>query len=64
MIYYENRIMHELVHPIAEDYEICYMLIMFIENGQIVQVAFVELKKNVMPFEESTANNYYAYSSN
>lgn len=64
MIYNQNRIIHELVHPIAEDGEMCYMLLMFVEDGQIVQVVSVELRKNFLPFEGSTANIYYEYSSN
>ena len=64
MININRRILHEIVHPTAEDYEICYMVIMFVEYGKIVQVATVELKNNFATFEGSTANIYYAYSSN
>lgn len=59
-----KRIIHEVVHPVAEDYDICNMVIMFIENGKVVQVATVEFKNNFATFEGSTANIYYAYSSN
>jgi len=58
--------MHEIVHPIAENYEICYLILMFIEEGKIVQTVAVELefKINYVPFEGSNANVYYYYSIN
>jgi len=64
MINKNKRIVHEIVHPIAENYDICFMLIMFLENGEIVQVTSVELRRNFATFDGSTANIYYAYSSN
>ncbi len=66
MISKHNRIIHEIVHPIAENYEICYLILMFIENGKIVQTAAVELefKINDVPFEGSSATVYYTYSLN
>jgi hypothetical protein len=66
MINKQTRILHEIVHPIAENYEICYIILMFIENGKIVQTAAVELefKINYVPFEGSCATVYYTYSIN
>jgi hypothetical protein len=66
MIGKQNRIIHEIIHPVAEDYEICYLILMFIEGGKIVQTATVELafKINYVPFEGSNANVYYTYSIN
>ncbi len=42
------------------------MVIMFIENGKIAQVASVELKRNFISFDDtkSNPNVYYAFSSN
>ncbi len=60
---HENRrIIHQIVRPF-DDYDKCYMIIMFIESNEVVQVFSVELKKNFMPFEDSAAT-YYACSSN
>ena len=66
MINKQKRIIHEIVHPVAEDYDICYLILMFIENGKIVQTAAVELefKINYVPFKESSATVYYTYSIN
>jgi len=59
-------IIHKIVHPVVEDYDTCYMVIMFIENGKIAQVASVELKRNFISFDDtkSNPNVYYAFSSN
>lgn len=66
MINKPKRIIHEIVHPVAEDYEICYLILMFVENGKVVQTAAVELKFkiNYLPFEGSNATVYYTYSIN
>ena len=59
-----KRIVHEIVHPIPDNYEICFMLIMFLENGEITQVTSVELKRNFISYDDVNPNVYYAYSSN
>ncbi len=66
MKYKNKRIMHEIVHPVAENYEVCYLILMFIEDGKIVQTVAVELefKINYVPFEGSSASIYYYYSIN
>jgi hypothetical protein len=66
MINKNKRIMHEIVHPVTENYEICYLILMFIEDGKIVQTVAVELefKINYVPFEGSSASIYYYYSIN
>ena len=66
MINKPNRIIHEIIHPVAENYEICYLILMFVEDGKIVQTAAVELefKINDVPFEGSSAIVYYTYSIN
>ncbi len=66
MINKNKRIVHEIVHPVFENYEICYMVIMFIENDKIVKVSWVELKRNFISFDDTNPNPnvFYAYSSN
>lgn len=62
----QNRIIHEIIHPIADNYEICYLILMFIEDDKIIQTTAVELefKINYVPFEGSSATVYYTYSIN
>lgn len=60
-----ERILHEIVHPV-DDYEICYMIFAFVENGEVVHTAAVkvESKINFNPFGRSIANIFYTYSIN
>lgn len=66
MVYNNKRIIHEIVYPVAGDCEICYLILMFVENGNVVQTAAfkVELKINYIPFDGSSAATYYTYSIN
>lgn len=66
MINKNKRIMHEIVHPVVESYEVCYLILMFIEDGKIVQTVAVELEFKIIyvPFEGCSANVYYYYSIN
>jgi len=63
MKHQNKRIIHIIIHPVDDDYDIAYMILMFMENNEIVGVAKVELKKNFMPFE-GICTNFYACSSN
>ncbi len=58
-----THIVHQIVHPIVEDYDVSYMVIMFVENGKIMQVAYVELANNFISFNRNISH-YYAFSSN
>jgi hypothetical protein len=62
----DKRIMHEIVHPVDEDFNICYLILIFIEGGKIVQTGAVELQLNInyVPFEGTNTNTYYDYSIN
>jgi hypothetical protein len=66
MINKPNRIIHDIVFPVAGDCEICYLILMFVEDGNIVETAAVKigLKINYIPFDGSTAATYYTYSIN
>mgnify|MGYP001001021584 CR=1 FL=1 len=60
----KSRIVHYIVHPIVEDYDISYMVIMFVENGKIMHVTYVKLKENFISFNKIIPNIYYAFSAN
>lgn len=63
MEHQNKRIIHIITHPVDDDYDIAYMILMFMENNEIVGVEKVELKNNFMPFD-GIYKNFYACSSN
>ena len=65
MINKPKRIIHDIVYP-AGDCEICYLILMFVNDGNIVETAAVkvELNINYIPFDGSSAKDYYTYSIN
>jgi hypothetical protein len=63
MKHQNKRIIHIITHPVDDDFDIAYMILMFMEGYEIVDVAKVELKKNFMPFD-SIYTSFYACSSN
>ena len=66
MINKSKRIIHEIVYPVTGDCEVCYLILMFIENGEVIETAAVKvgLKINYIPFDGSSAATYYTYSIN
>lgn len=63
MEHQNKRIIHIITHPVDDDYDTAYMILMFMENNQIVEVVHVELKKNFMPFDNLNTS-FYSCSSN
>jgi len=53
MKHQNKRILHIITHPVDDDFDIAYMILMFMEGNEIVGVAKVELKKNFMPFDSA-----------
>jgi len=66
MSYKSKRIVHEIVHPVSENYEIAYLVLMVVSDGKVVQKAIVELKHKSIyaQFETSNVDTNYTFSVN